>query len=157
MQPIQIMLLDSATGGRELLARLLRMCGFGVTEAATGDEARLAALTRRFDLLITEISPPDRAEFSLNKLLAHLHGTKGIVLTAYDPKDVCGWRQAGFAMLFKKPIDFDRLIAGVRQLTSGARHNRWDSLNGCRGVSELDAANYIGTQAAGLMGSAWTN
>ena len=116
----------------------------------------MAALTRQFDLLITEISTSDWPEFSLNELLSRLHGTRGIVLTAHGPKEVPGWRKAGFASLYRKPVDFDCLLAGVKQLAVGVRHHRWDSLNLRPAGPQVERAVYNGTQAGRLMASMGT-
>lgn len=131
-----------------MLARLLQMNGFAVTQAATGDEARLAALIQRFDLLITEIWTPRREEFWLNQLLSDLHGTRGIVLTAHYTKDVAGWRQAEFVALMRKPVDFECLSGRVHRLSD-------QSPAQCRFRATLmedpkDSRRYLRTQAAGL-------
>ena len=116
MEALQILLLDPEPRGRQVLARLLRMSGFGVREVANDLEARLAALDRRFDVLISEISPPACSEFALIQLLRRVHETRGIVLTAHAPGDVGGWRRAGFSLLLRKPIAYDRLLGRVRKL-----------------------------------------
>jgi DNA-binding NtrC family response regulator len=157
MHTSQILLVDPETQSRGTLARLLRMHNHAVTEAATEAEARLAALNQRFNLVITEVWPHEEHSLEFVAVLRRLHGSRAIALTAHDPKDFADWVRAGFSGLFRKPIDFDQLLRHIRRLTATPAIHRPARAVFAANTQPAQSANYIGTQAVGLLEWAGVN
>jgi CheY-like chemotaxis protein len=71
------------------------------------------------DLLISDLGLPDRTGLDLMREVRTRYPLKGIALTGYaDDQDVADSSAAGFAMHLKKPVDFNDLLAAIRDVAS---------------------------------------
>src|SRR5262245_50562115 len=113
--PATILVVDDDETGRRLTARLLRLAGFEVREAATGGEA-LRLAEARPDLLILDVQLPDASGFEVcraikanpataSALVLHLSGV------ARTSADRTFGLEGGADGYLTKPIDPDELIA----------------------------------------------
>lgn len=114
-----ILVVDDHTDTVRVLRRLLELEGYGVLVAASADEA--AALARRgdCDLIISDIGLPGRSGLELMAELRAQYGLRGIALSGYtDRADLVAARAAGFERFLAKPVQFEALVAAVKELTA---------------------------------------
>jgi DNA-binding NtrC family response regulator len=113
-------LVDDDPAFGDATARALRAAGF---EVFLAPDHRLALedleSTRPIDLLITDIVMPDRVNGIALSRMAQMRrpGLKVIYLTAYD---IPGIEDEAVGPVLRKPIDGDRLVAGVKRILATA-------------------------------------
>jgi PAS domain S-box-containing protein len=116
-----ILVIDDSFETTEMLGTLLEMEGAQVETARGGSEALSLAAGRRYDLVISDISMPDMDGYQmLRKLraLPSMDGVPALALTGHGRvSDVERARREGFAAHFTKPLDIDKLLQTVRELT----------------------------------------
>ena len=116
-----ILVVDDHADTVRVLRRLLELEGYGVLAATSADEA--AALARRgdCDLIISDIGLPGRSGLELMAELRAQYGLRGIALSGYtDRTDLAAARAAGFERFLAKPVQFDALVAAVKEMTAPA-------------------------------------
>lgn len=117
-----ILVVDDSTETTEMLGKLLELEGAFVETAAGGEEALTIAKSRNFDLIISDISMPEMDGYQLLRNLRQIPGLKdvpAVALTGYGRSaDIERTREEGFAEHLTKPLNLDRLLKIVKQLTS---------------------------------------
>lgn len=116
-----ILVVDDSPETTEMLSKLLQIEGAEVTSAGSGSEALNLASTKNFDLIISDISMPEMDGYQLlselRRIPAMAH-VPALALTGFGRNiDVERSRQEGFAEHLTKPVDVDKLLRVVRQLT----------------------------------------
>lgn len=121
----KILVVDDSSETTDMLSKLLQMEGAQVQTARSGVEALALAEDRTFDLIISDISMPEMDGYQLLKKLRKLppmNGVPALALTGYGRiTDVDRAKREGFAGHFTKPLDVDKLLAAVRELTKDAQ------------------------------------
>ncbi|PWT91232.1 MAG: hypothetical protein C5B55_08480 [Blastocatellia bacterium] len=116
-----ILVVDDSTETTDMLRRLLQMEGARVHTARSGLEALELAHDTTFDLVISDISMPEMDGYQLLRNLRRLppmHNVPALALTGYGrATDVLRAKREGFAQHFTKPLDIDKLLTAVRELT----------------------------------------
>lgn len=116
----KILLVEDEPATLRLLARLLRGLGHEVTATGTITSALEAEAEGDFDLIISDIGLPDGSGLRLmQQVVARRGPVSAIALTGYGmEEDIRQSRDAGFLAHMTKPIDFIKLQALIRQMTS---------------------------------------
>ena len=116
-----ILVVDDSLETTEMLSKLLEMEGACIETARSGQEALKLAEGRRFDLLISDISMPEMDGYELLRRLRTFRSmahVPALALTGHGRlSDVDRARREGFAEHFTKPLDLDKLLRTVRELT----------------------------------------
>jgi CheY-like chemotaxis protein len=118
--PLKILLVEDHEDTARTMARLLRHLNHSVKTANSLVAALALASNEDFDLLISDIGLPDGNGLDLMRQLRTRCAVKGIALSGYGmDEDVHKSREAGFAAHLTKPIDFRKLEAILRKVTTG--------------------------------------
>ena len=121
LQGTSILVVDDSTETTDMLGKLLEMDGAAVQTACGGREALKLANESSFDLVISDISMPEMDGYQLLQNLRRLPQMKNVpalALTGYGRvSDIDRARREGFSQHFTKPIDIDKLMRSVRELT----------------------------------------
>ena len=118
-QSLRILLVDDHEESLSAMARLLKLSGYQVHTATTVADALDVASQQACDLLISDLGLPDRTGLDLMREIRTRYPLKGIALTGYtEDRDVAESSAAGFAMHLKKPVDFNDLLAAIRDVAS---------------------------------------
>ncbi|HZI61773.1 MAG TPA: PAS domain S-box protein [Pyrinomonadaceae bacterium] len=119
-----ILVVDDSDETTMMLAKLLEMDGAEVHTAHGGVEALALAEKSKFDLIISDISMPEMDGYQLLQELRRLPmmaNVPALALTGFGRvSDVDRAHRVGFSKHFTKPLDIDKLLVTVRELT---RHN----------------------------------
>ena len=123
-----ILCVDDETDYRESIAEFLSTEGYKVVEADNGENGLQTILDQQPDLIISDVSMPGISGFQMfSELKAnHPHQAKApfIFLTALGQKhDIITGRTLGAEDYIVKPVDFDVLLATIKQRLSYA-HQR---------------------------------
>ncbi len=119
---LRVLLVDDDPMTVKILARLLRQVGHDVITAGSLDEA-LATPFEDLDLIVSDLGLPDGNGLDLMRRVKARREIPGIALTGFGTEeDIRGSRGAGFAAHLTKPIDFEKLILLIQQVTSGDGH-----------------------------------
>ncbi len=117
-----ILVVDDSRETTEMLSKLLQMEGAFVWTARSGMEALSVAKDKTFDLIISDISMPEMDGYQLLKQLRKLPSLEvvpALALTGFGrTEDVERAQKEGFARHFTKPLDIEKLLQTVRELTS---------------------------------------
>lgn len=123
-----LLLVEDHADSAQIMARMLRRVGFQVTVAssiaqalAETEAARKAVddngRTRPIRLVVSDLGLPDGTGHDLMRELARSHRLRGIALSGFGMEDdVRRSAEAGFARHLTKPVDFDALLANIREL-----------------------------------------
>jgi len=118
-KPGRILVVEDNTDSRDILAKLLRMCGYEVTSASDGESGYAAALHQVPDLIITDINMPVMDGIELLKKVRNeglLAKTAVLVVTAFGGEAAREAVEAGADASAAKPFDFDGFIDTVESL-----------------------------------------
>jgi signal transduction histidine kinase len=116
---LHVLLVEDNVVTLKVMSRLFRDFGYEVTPAPDVASARTAAQAKQFDLVVSDLGLPDGSGLDLMRQLRDRHGLRGIALSGYgQDQDVLESRAAGFVEHLVKPVDFARLEAAVRRVTS---------------------------------------
>jgi signal transduction histidine kinase len=117
---LHVLLVEDNVVTLKVMSRLFRDFGYEVTPAADIASAKTAAQAKQFDLVVSDLGLPDGDGLELMRQLRDQFGLRGIALSGYgQDEDVRESRAAGFVEHLVKPVDFARLEAAVRRVTSG--------------------------------------
>ena len=118
---LHLLLVEDHESTREVLARILRRCGYEVKAAGTGEEAlTLATAAGPFDAVVSDLGLPDQSGFDLMRALKAKHNLLGIALSGYGmEEDLRKAKAAGFSAHLVKPVPFDQLRALLDQVAAG--------------------------------------
>jgi PAS domain S-box-containing protein len=121
-QGCHVLLVEDHADTRRTMARLLKTFGCSVLQAGTVKEALDLAEREQFDLLLSDIGLPDGTGMDIIKLIKARRQIKGIALSGFgNDDDIRRSREAGFAMHFTKPVDFNTLQDAILRLAGNAR------------------------------------
>jgi CheY-like chemotaxis protein len=117
-RPLCILLVEDDADSLSALTRLIKMIGHRPLAASTAAEALRLAQEQRCDMVVSDVGLPDRSGLELMRELKALYPIPGIAVSGYtEPADVKECARAGFARHLKKPIDFQKLLAAVEELS----------------------------------------
>lgn len=123
-----LLLVEDHPDTGQIMARMLRRSGFEVTVATNIADALAETKTAhdRMDdrgrrqpvrLVVSDLGLPDGTGHELMRQLSRDYGLQGIALSGFGMEDdVRRAAQAGFARHITKPVDFDTLLAHIREL-----------------------------------------
>jgi len=128
-----VLVIDDSRETTEMLSTLLKMEGASVETAGGGLEALRLAVGKKYDLVISDISMPEMNGYQLLRelrILRSMADVPAVALTGHGRiADVERARREGFAKHFTKPLDFDKLLQAVRELTGrGPAENEAEQL-----------------------------
>jgi CheY-like chemotaxis protein len=112
----KVLLVEDDPGAREGLADILRLLGYGVTEAASGEEAMEVPADPPFDVLLTDYMLPGSSGLEVAAVLGERWpGLRVIVMSGYaeDQMDRSHLGQASVRFL-QKPFDMAALARELR-------------------------------------------
>src|SRR5688572_331557 len=116
-----ILVVDDSSETTDMLSKLLEMDGAEVHTARGGVEALALAGRSEFDLVISDISMPEMDGYQLLQELRQMPqmaNVPALALTGFGRvSDVDRAHRQGFAKHFTKPLDIDKLLCSVRELT----------------------------------------
>jgi len=122
----RILVVDDSRETTDMLSKLLEMDGAEVQTARGGMEALSLAGAAEFDLVISDISMPEMDGYQLLQELRQLPQmakVPALALTGFGRvSDVDRAHREGFSKHFTKPLDIDKLLGSVRELTRN-NHN----------------------------------
>lgn len=116
-----ILVVDDSSETTDMLSKLLEMDGAEVHTARGGMEALAIAGESEFDLVISDISMPEMDGYQLLQELRRLPQmatVPALALTGFGRvSDIDRAHREGFTKHFTKPLDIDKLLCSVRELT----------------------------------------
>ena len=116
----KILLVEDNEMNRDMLSRLLRRRGYDVVIAADGLEGISQAHSEAPDLILMDLSLPGIDGWAATRLLKAGQATRHIPVIALTAHALVGEREraleAGCDDYDTKPIEFDRLLAKIRNL-----------------------------------------
>jgi two-component system CheB/CheR fusion protein len=117
----RILVVDDSAETTIMLSKLLQMEGAQVQTARSGLEALALAENERYDLVLSDISMPEMDGYQLLRklrMLPLMRNVPVLALTGFGRLiDVNRAKHEGFAEHFTKPLDVDKLLAAVKELT----------------------------------------
>ena len=118
-----LLIVDDDPGQRSLLESLLRGHGFETVVVSSGEQALQALRRGGFSMMISDVRMPGLTGLETLRLARQEHPHLPVLLvTAYaDIREAVGAMRDGALNYLSKPIDFDELLASVRQATGMAR------------------------------------
>jgi two-component system chemotaxis response regulator CheY len=122
----KILVVDDSRDTREMMTKLLELESFNVITAEDGRIGFDTAKAERPDIIITDINMPNLNGIEMIRLLrdeVDFSGVPIMAITAYGQNVAQEAVEAGANQATTKPIDFDKLIRGIRQLLDSARGN----------------------------------
>ncbi|MEZ4450103.1 MAG: response regulator [Nannocystaceae bacterium] len=115
-----LLVVEDEPNARAALVALLLDEGYAVTAAVDGEDALRCLDVVHPDLVLTDVMMPRLGGIGLlDRVAARAPRVPVIVMTAW-PERLRGDAQAKVAAILPKPIDFDRLLAAIRDAL--ARH-----------------------------------
>ena len=124
--PEKILVVDDSDDTREMMAKLLELESFVVITAEDGKKGFDRARAERPDIIITDINMPNINGIEMIKMLrneAELSKVPIMAITAYGNSVAIEAIQAGANRASTKPIEFDSLMGGIRQLLAESKNN----------------------------------
>jgi len=118
----KILVVDDSADTREMMAKLLELERFAVVTAEDGRAGLNVAESERPDLIITDINMPVLNGLEMISLLRRQSWFTNIpilAITAYGSNIALDAIDAGADRAMTKPVEFDSLIEGIRQLLQG--------------------------------------
>ncbi|HJQ26783.1 MAG TPA: response regulator [Blastocatellia bacterium] len=115
----KILVVDDSRDTLEMMTKLLEMESFNVITAADGRAGFDTAKAERPDIIITDINMPVLNGIEMIRLLRgerEFTRVPIMAITAYGPGVAKEALAAGADHAATKPVDFESLIRGIRQL-----------------------------------------
>ena len=117
IEPRRILLVDDHEDTLNILARLLRRWGYGVTTASSVQSALERASEQHFDLLVSDLGLPDGSGTDIVQALKAHYSLPAIALSGYGTdEDIRASLEAGFIEHLTKPVSFPALRQAVQRL-----------------------------------------
>jgi PAS domain S-box-containing protein len=114
---LRILLVEDHQDSADMLSQLLTLHDYDVVVERTVEGA-LAAASREFDVLISDIRLPDGSGLELMHRLRANRNIRGVAISGFGTEDD---RQrsldAGYGTHLTKPVDFNRLIEAIEQIS----------------------------------------
>lgn len=120
---LRVLLVDDQDDARELVSEVLSLRGATVRTAANASEGLAQFLRNPPDVLVTDLGMPGEDGYQLLYKVRTLGSAAtafipAVALTAYArPEDIQSTLRAGFQRHVPKPVDPDRLIRAVGEIT----------------------------------------
>lgn len=119
---IRVLVAEDDADSREIVASALSLSGAEVTTVESAAAAFATLTDGNFDILVSDIGMPNEDGYSL---MGRIRGAgrelPAIALTAYArPEDEALARASGFNRHLAKPVDPERLVATVAELTTSS-------------------------------------
>lgn len=121
----KILVVDDSSDTREMMTKLLELEDFNVITAEDGRIGFDTAKAERPDMIITDINMPNLNGIEMIRLLRgemDFTSVPIMAITAYGQSVAREAIDAGANHATTKPIDFDSLIRGIRQLLDSSRN-----------------------------------
>jgi CheY-like chemotaxis protein len=118
---LRILLVEDHADTANVLQRLLASLGHQVTTAGTVGQALDLFRSQPFDLLLSDIGLPDGTGIDLMRQARASFTGPAIALTGFGMEDdVTRCYDAGFNIHLTKPVNFQKLVAVIRDQTERA-------------------------------------
>ncbi|MFY9555343.1 MAG: response regulator [Blastocatellia bacterium] len=121
----KILIVDDSDDTREMMSKLLELEAFSVVTADDGQKGLAAAASELPDLIITDINMPNMNGIEMIKRLRDKDPEGGRVpimaITAFGNGVAKEAIAAGADRAATKPIQFEALIAAIRELLAGSK------------------------------------
>ena len=120
----KILVVDDSRDTREMMTKLLELESFNVITAEDGRIGFDTAKAERPDIIITDINMPNLNGIEMIRLLrdeVDFSSVPIMAITAYGQNVAQEAVEAGANQATTKPIDFDKLIRGIRYLLDSAK------------------------------------
>jgi CheY-like chemotaxis protein len=118
----KVLLVEDSTDTLEMMRALFSAMGCKVLSADTAEKALEIAAAETPDIIISDIGMPNADGYELLaglRLIRGLENVPAIAVSGYaTDEDVVRARAAGFSAHFAKPVDIDKLLAVIQNLTS---------------------------------------
>ena len=125
-----ILVVEDHADSLAALAMLLTREGYAVHVASGVREASALADSGGCDLLLSDLALPDGSGSDLMRELKLTRAARGIAISGHtDEPTKREAAEAGFEQFIEKPAMFDRLLAAVREVMSGAPAARGDTVS----------------------------
>ncbi|MGH7779909.1 MAG: CHASE3 domain-containing protein [Candidatus Binataceae bacterium] len=103
----------------EVMTGILRAHGYKVHTCATVAEATRLARELQFDLLLSDVGLPDGTGIDLIRAIRLHSSVPAIALTGFGmDQDISSFREAGFNEHLTKPVNLQRLMIAISELTA---------------------------------------
>lgn len=122
-----ILVVDDSSDTREMMTKLLELESFKVITAEDGRIGFDTAKAEHPDIIITDINMPNLNGIEMIRLLrgeVDFSSVPIMAITAYGQNVAQEAVEAGANQATTKPIEFDSLIRGIRQLLASSRGER---------------------------------
>ena len=122
----KILVVDDSDDTREMMAKLLELEAYRVITAEDGLVGLNKAETEQPDLIITDINMPNLNGIEMIKLIRNQSPVREVpilAITAYGSTVAQEALAAGADRATTKPIEFDSLIEGIKQLLANSKFN----------------------------------
>ena len=110
---MRVLLMEDCSDLRHLFARILRLVGVEVHEAADGSEASACLPSAAPELVLTDLMMPVLDGLELIRRLRAMPGMDGVPIVAMTAETLREVHRAGAIDLLEKPLDFRTLICCV--------------------------------------------
>ena len=120
----KILVVDDSDDTREMMAKLLELEAYRVITAEDGLVGLNKAETEQPDLIITDINMPNLNGIEMIKLIRNQSPVREVpilAITAYGSTVAAEALAAGADRATTKPIEFDSLIEGIKQLLAKSK------------------------------------
>ena len=117
--PEKILIVDDSDDTREMMAKLLELESFTVITAEDGRKGFDRARAEHPDIIITDINMPNINGIEMIKMLrneSEFSRVPIMAITAYGNSVAAEAIEAGANRASTKPIEFESLMGGIRQL-----------------------------------------
>jgi len=131
--PEKILVVDDSDDTREMMAKLLELESFTVITAEDGRKGFDRARAEHPDIIITDINMPDINGIEMIKMLrneSEFSKVPIMAITAYGNGVAAEAIEAGADHASTKPIEFESLMGGIKQLLAASKKNNTRA-NGC--------------------------
>lgn len=117
---LRILLVEDHKDTARIMARLLEQLDYEIKTADSVAAARKLTSIHSFDLIVSDLGLPDGSGNDLMRELRGKHAIKGIALTGWGmEEDVRATVEAGFDRHLTKPVNFQSLVAAIREVAQG--------------------------------------
>lgn len=119
----RLLIVDDDPGQRSLLDSFLKSQGFETVPVASGERALGILREQKIDMMISDVRMPGLTGLETLRRARQEHAVLPVLLvTAFaDVREAVGAMRDGAVNYLSKPIDFDELLATVRQATGLTR------------------------------------
>src|SRR5262249_5206461 len=120
---VRVLVVEDDDDARHLVAALLQEAGAQVDDVATAAEGRRRLSAHRYSAIVSDLAMPEEDGYAFMRAVRTFSATvPAVALTALTrAEDAAAAYAAGFQICLMKPIDRDKLIAAVAELTRCAR------------------------------------